>query len=66
MDLIDWVIANKEWVFSGVGVAITGAILTIIFKIKTSKKNNIKKVNKTTGNYSPLRVEGDYKVEVKK
>lgn len=28
MDVIEWIIQNKEWVFSGFGVAIIGFILS--------------------------------------
>lgn len=32
--MIDWLIANKEWIFSGVGVVIIVSILGLIFKRK--------------------------------
>jgi len=29
--MIDWLISNKEWVFSGIGVSIAGAIAAWLF-----------------------------------
>lgn len=43
---MDWIIENKEWIFSGAGIAIIGFIFTVIFKKKKEQKpiinNNIK------------------------
>lgn len=34
--MIDWFIANKEWVFSGVGVVVVVSIIGFVFKRKNS------------------------------
>ncbi|MBJ6977164.1 MULTISPECIES: hypothetical protein [Vibrio] len=51
---MDWLIENKEWVFSGVGVL----VMSIIFSyfLKTYKTNGIKQ-SITSGN-SALNVQG--------
>ena len=38
MEIIDWLDANKEWVFSGIGVAIILIIIRFFFKRSQSKK----------------------------
>lgn len=37
--MIEWILNNKEWVFSGVGVAILVALLTLL-KRKNNSGNN--------------------------
>ncbi len=41
--IIEWLKANKEWVFSGVGIAIISAILGIIFRKRSKNGINIAK-----------------------
>ncbi|WP_286745416.1 transcriptional regulator [Pseudoalteromonas sp. UBA2102] len=36
---MDWVIANKDWLFSGVGLAVVGFILTKLFSVTKSNAN---------------------------
>jgi hypothetical protein len=36
--ILDWVFNNKEWVFSGVGVAIAAALWPIFFKKKPTQQ----------------------------
>lgn len=36
---MQWILNNKEWVFSGVGVFILTIVGSIIFKTKSCKKN---------------------------
>lgn len=38
---LEWIIENKEWVFSGIGVAIIFYILNLVFS-KESVKNSLK------------------------
>lgn len=33
---MDWILANKEWVFSGVGVAIVGSFIALFFRRRTA------------------------------
>lgn len=40
---MDWIIANKEWVFSGSGLAIIGLVYAFFFKKK--KKNKVKQTD---------------------
>ena len=32
-----WILANKEWIFSGIGVAIIGGIIGLIWKRKAGQ-----------------------------
>jgi len=45
--MIDWIIQNKEWLFSGLGIGIIGLILTIFFNRRSvnNQKLIIKKGN---------------------
>lgn len=47
-----WIIENKEWIFSGIGVAIIGFFITKTFlnKQKMESNNNSKTENRTTNN----------------
>ena len=38
MEIISWFNSNKEWVFSGIGVAIFSIIITWFFRRSQSKK----------------------------
>lgn len=43
---MDWIVANKEWVFSGIGVFIIGTIITILInKNKTAEGSNSATIN---------------------
>ncbi len=50
--MIEWLLKNKEWVFSGVGVAIISVIFTLFFKKSRINQTHIK----TKGDYSPGQV----------
>lgn len=44
--MIDWIIENKEWVFSGIGVLVISAVITggkylLRKKCNTNKERNI-------------------------
>ncbi len=39
--MIEWLIKNKEWIFSGTGATIIGAIITILVGRKKNKKKKI-------------------------
>lgn len=47
---MNWLIENKEWVFSGIGVAIVGGILGFAFKRKSKSESNIDSNNTNTNN----------------
>lgn len=48
---MSWIIENKEWLFSGVGVIIIGAIISYFWKKKTkSKRSHVdNSINQTIG-----------------
>lgn len=47
---MNWILENKEWIFSGIGVAIIGYLIKLFMKKRSSKKqinkNNSKNTNK--------------------
>lgn len=47
--MIDWIIENKEWVFSGIGVFVISIVLALMTK-KNGKKQ-IQKGGKNSKNY---------------
>jgi hypothetical protein len=51
--MLDWIITNKEWIFSGVGVF----VLTFIFAL-IRKKNKSNTINQKAGDKSIL-IAGD-------
>ena len=69
--MLDWIIANKEWVFSGVGVASISIIGALLLKKNSDKKstqmrtisgNNIKaegNINITTNQLNKIKTEED-------
>ncbi len=52
--MVDWLIANKEWVFSGVGVVIVVSIVGFIFR---HKKNASVEQHQVSGKNS-INVQG--------
>lgn len=47
--MIDWIIENKEWIFSGIGVLVITLILNFIFRNRNAKQ--IQKGGKNSKNY---------------
>lgn len=39
--ILEWLYENKEWIFSGIGVAIIGYILNLVFS-KENVRNSLK------------------------
>jgi hypothetical protein len=55
---MNWVIENKEWVFSGIGVFIISFIATLILKSRYNKQSQ-KLGNQSTG----IQVGGDISIK---
>jgi hypothetical protein len=53
---MNWIIQNKEWLFSGIGVL----IITLFIK-KSSKPKKIKQKQKSGANSTNIQVGGNYK-----
>jgi predicted tellurium resistance membrane protein TerC len=49
MKIIEWIIANKEWIFSGIGVLVITIVLNLIFRKKSEKQ--IQKSGRNSKNY---------------
>lgn len=43
--MIDWILQNKEWLFSGVGLSILSLGGTMLFKKKAPKPNNVEHIH---------------------
>lgn len=52
--MLDWLIMNKEWVFSGIGVLILGAIVRYILK----RKSNANITQNQTSGKSSINIQG--------
>lgn len=59
-----WIIENKEWVFSGVGVFIASIIFTYFFKI--CKTNSIKQNIKSGKSSNNIQTSGNVTVNIGK
>lgn len=56
--MIDWIISNREWVFSGVGVAVVTAVLSLIRK-KQDKNKDATKTATAGANSMIIQSEGN-------
>jgi membrane protein implicated in regulation of membrane protease activity len=43
MAIINWLSSNKEWIFSGIGVAVISTIVALFFRRYQIKKKQIQK-----------------------
>lgn len=55
---MQWVIDNKEWLFSGVGIF----VITILISIFTSRKRAIKQTQKSGSNSKNYQSAGDINI----
>ena len=51
-DIIDWIIQNKEWVFSGIGVFVFGLFLS-----KKNVRNSLKAMFNFKSNITQINIE---------
>jgi hypothetical protein len=58
---MDWIIQNKEWIFSGIGVFIISLIITLIIKKKSINKK-LKQEQKSGDNSINFQVAGDINI----
>ena len=59
---MDWIIENKEWIFSGIGVFVFGIIGTFIFRrMKASKITQTQSSGTNSNNYQSA---GDINVNI--
>lgn len=65
MDIfINYLIKNKEWVFSGLGISVIGAIISLIKILinhhkKTSQKS-MKQINKDNSSGTQIGIQNNY------
>ena len=55
---MEWILENKEWIFSGIGVFIIGLIITLFTRKRKSK--SIKMKQKSGSNSTNTQIGGDY------
>ena len=55
---MEWVIENKEWIFSGIGVFVIGLVVNFIFKKK--RRKSIKMKQKSGSHSNNIQIGGDY------
>jgi predicted tellurium resistance membrane protein TerC len=55
---MEWIIANKEWIFSGIGVFIIGVVISLLRK--NQKKKTVKMKQKSGSNSNNIQIGGDY------
>ncbi len=56
-ELFNWVFANKQWIFSGIGIAIFSAIVYLVFG-----KPRLKMVSKSGDNSTIYQSAGNMKI----
>lgn len=54
---MQWIIDNKEWIFSGVGISILSILIRLFTKRKTK---NITMKQKSGANSTNIQIGGDY------
>ncbi|WP_373330684.1 hypothetical protein [Salmonirosea aquatica] len=55
---MNWIIDNKEWIFSGIGVFIIGIVIT--FMTRERKNKSVKMKQKSGSNSKNIQIGGDY------
>ncbi len=62
-DFMDWLFNNKEWLFSGIGLAIVSTIATMVYRKFICKsqddKTKIKQINKGENN-TQIAIQNNY------
>lgn len=58
-DIWNWLVDNKEWLFSGAGLCVVGLVVTLV---RRRKKLPAGDTITTHGDQSPGKVEGNYEV----
>ena len=59
-NIINWIIDNKEWVFSGIGIALVGLLLRIVCHFISRKNNiNVKQTSKN-GDITQIAIQNNY------
>ena len=58
---MEWILENKQWLFSGVAIAIPIAIISWLFSSRANKQ-----IQKSGDNSTNIQVGGDFKIGGKK
>jgi hypothetical protein len=54
---MEWILANKEWLFSGAAIAVPLAIIGWLFSSRANKQ-----IQKSGDNSTNIQVGGDFKI----
>lgn len=57
---MDWIVENKEWIFSGIGVFVLGLVISIFARKGKVKQKSIKMKQKSGSNSTNIQIGGDY------
>lgn len=58
---MQWILNNKEWLFSGIGVLVLSAIMGLIFR----KKSASKQIQKSGNNSTNYQAAGNITIKAK-
>ena len=68
--VIEWIVSNKEWIFSGIGIAVISFIITLLIKrMRTSTsdgKNSINQTQKTAKKSTAFQAGGNIIIKTNK
>jgi len=56
IDSMDWIIDNKEWVFSGIGVFILGFLLNFLRKKNAPNISQSQKIGRVKSKKSSIKI----------
>jgi hypothetical protein len=56
---MNWLLSNKEWIFSGIGVFVLGIVIT--FFQRNKKKRSILQKQKSGSHSTNIQIGGDFK-----
>lgn len=57
---MNWILENKEWIFSGIGATVIGIIITILFQKKNEKSSANKLKQRSGKNSTNIQIGGDF------
>lgn len=64
--MLDWIMNNKEWVFSGIGISLIGAIISLIkYFLRKKKKTESQRVINLNGDKSLYIEKNEGEINIK-
>lgn len=59
--IVEWILSNKEWLFSGVGVSILSFVIYVVFKSKTQSKVIMRQTNTWGATGTQIGTQNNYR-----